>query len=218
MANNRDSSKQQRSKQNRAQRAALEARTKSASEPAASRRQGTSTTGSKAKSGFFSGAREARGPRPGDVPVDIETLQGGWFSKRVQVPGGRQVLTGAVLTLVLSVMMTFQKFPPAGDPKAEATETLFDLFGTSAWLILGMPILIMAFVSEKILSPQRRRIWIAASFLIAIEVVFGMLQYLFPVGFLTYAVWRAAKVEGPAPSWRAMRAADKADEADGPNS
>ena len=84
-------------------------------------------------------------------------------------------------------------------------------------MIVGVA-MVMVFASQMILSPQRRRIWIGCSFAVALAVVFGMLQYLFPVGFLTYAVWRAAKVEGTAPSARARRSAAKAEagaEADG---
>src|SRR5690606_1431398 len=124
VANKRDTSKQKRARQNRAQREALKVRTEVASAPPEARRSKASPTavsapgssdGDKAapkRGGFFS-PKGDRPPRPGDVPVDIETLEGSWFTKRVKVPGGRQVLTGLALTVILSGLLAFQKFPPA---------------------------------------------------------------------------------------------------------
>lgn len=207
MANKRDSSKQKRARQNRAQRAALEARTKAASEPRSSyvtqppgsnpkaTTPAADTGEAKAKGGLFGGPRQPRAPRPGDLPVDIDTLEGSWWAKRLMVPGGRQVLTGGVLTVVLTVMMAFTKSPPRGQPKAKATETIFELWGWWAIPILLAPIVVMAVAAQMTLSPHRRRIWIAGTFILAIQFLIAP-AYLFPAGFLTYAVWRSSKIEG----------------------
>ena len=212
MANKRDTSKQKRARQNRAQRAALENRTAKANEPkrpsrsapTKPRSSGASRTtsapsGDEEPKGFFARARADRGPRPGDVPVDIEALEGGWFTQRIQVPGGRQVLTGAILTLVVTIMTAFASFVPeggeAGDPR---TESVFDLFGTWAYVALTVPCLVYVAATQLTLSPHRRRVWIAGSFAITLMALSGapFVIYLFPAGFLVYAVWKANRVEG----------------------
>lgn len=208
MADHRSSSKQKRARQNRAQREAREARAKAAAIPAEERKAkyasttpAASTSTKSAKKGGRSGSdqpRPARKPRPGDVPVDIDTLEGTWIGKRMQVPGGRQVMTGAVLTLVLTGLMAIQKFPPAGQPKAKPTETLWDLLGFWAIPVILVPLIAMAAAVHFTLHPRRRWIWIACSFVVAIEVVLGFAVYLFPAGFLVYAVVRANRIEGPA--------------------
>lgn len=231
MANKRDTSKQKRARQNRAQRAALENRTAKANEPKRpSRTAPTKSTSSRASApsrttpaasggeepkGFFARARADRGPRPGDVPVDIDQLEGGWFTQRIQVPGGRQVLTGAILTLVVTFMTAFAKFLPedgeSGDP---LTETIFDLFGTWAYVALTVPCLVYVAAAQLTLSPHRRRIWIGGSFAITLIALSGapFIIYLFPAGFLVYAVWKANRVEGS--SRRRSEPDDDADEAD----
>ncbi len=214
MANKRASSSQKRAQQNRAQRAALQARTKAAATPKPERRPAPSASaasGSAAparKGGLFSGGSD-RPPRPGDLPVDVETLEGSWISKRMQVPGGRQVLTGALLTVVLTVMLLFWKFPPADNPKGKATETIFDLFGGAAVFILIVPLVIVGTAARLSLAPFRRRVWlIGAVALFVVSILLAMPIYLFPAGFLGYAVMRAGRVEGPVPGTRAARMAE----------
>jgi hypothetical protein len=152
--------------------------------------------------------------------VDVTALEGNWFSKRMQVPGGRQVLTGTLLTLVVTAMMAWWKFPPADAPYYEASvrlvdevsglgltvteandfpadQALWEVLGPAAFAVLGIPLVAMVLSAWAILAPFRRKVWIASSFVVAVVVMAGFIMYLFPVGFLTFAVWRAAKVEGP---------------------
>ena len=212
MANQRDSSKQKRARQNRAQREAREARAKAAAIPAEERK-------AKYASGTPDAAPEKKAradrPRPerrvrlGDVPVDIDALEGNWYHKRLSVPGGRQVLTGAVLTVVITVLTVITKYPDpdaTGKAAEEATESFFDIYGAAGIPLLLLPILAMAVSTWCILSPNRRKIWIISSFVAAIGAVVLGIPYIFPVAFLVYAVMRANKIEGPVPGSRAHRA------------
>jgi hypothetical protein len=224
VANKRDTSRQKRARQNRAQREALKARTQAASVPPTERSPKSAPSSPRAaaqpaKGGLFSGGG-ARAPRPGDRPVDVATLEGNWFSKRMQVPGGRQVLTGTLLTVVVTVLMALQRLPTADAPYYEAsvrllnevggleltvTEAndfpdelaLWEVLGPVAFAVLALPLLAMVLSAWATLAPYRRKVWIASSFVVAVVVMAGFIMYLFPVGFLTFAVWRAAKVEGP---------------------
>jgi hypothetical protein len=214
VANNRDSSKQKRARQNRAQREAREARAKAAATPAEERKaKYASSTPTDAPAGRKSRSarasdRPVRPPRPGDLPVDIDTLEGSWYKKRMMVPGGRQVLFGTLLTVLLVVMTLLIPAPiPEKDqkPGGPTTQTIFDLLGAAAIPLLAVPLIVMAFASYSILSPNRRRIWIGCSFVAALAAVVLGLTYIFPVGFLVYAVMRANKIEGPAPNSRAGR-------------
>jgi hypothetical protein len=206
VANKRDLSKQQRARQNRAQRSALKARTAAASTAPEERRSRAAAPndakGSGAKDRASAKATRVRPVRPGDVPVDLDALEGNWITKRLAVPGGRQVLTGLLLTILLTGMMAFLKFPPADDPDAAATETLWELIGAWSLVILGVPLLAMFASAHFTITPHRRRVWIGASIVVALEVFLGFTYYLFPAGFLLYALWRAGKVEGPPASKR----------------
>ena len=235
MANKRDSSKQRRARENRARRAALEARTSGTVPKAPSRvapvtaeklaradqqdRKGrsrsTSTAGDSdvddsGSSGDdeTSGAkpRRQRPPRPGDRPVDIDTLEGSWFSKMTRVPGGTQVLMAAGLLVVVTLMMSFMDFyvesDQVDDPDATPTLTIFEAEGTGrALLLLGVPVVIMGIALAASLRPNRRRIWLVAAVLIGVLYATSILTYLFVAGFLGYAVLRARKVEGPMEPW-----------------
>lgn len=217
MANNRDSSKQKRARQNRAQREARDARAKAASVPAEERKAKYASSGptedGSTRKGRARGSAEAkprpeRRPRLGDVPVDLETLEGNWYKKRLTVPGGRQVLTGSVLTIVITVLTVITEYPDpdaTGEAKKKATESFFDIYGAAGIPLLAAPLLAMAVASYFILSPNRRRIWIGCSFVAAIAAVALGIPYIFPVGFLVYAVMRANKIEGPPPNSRAGR-------------
>ena len=99
MANNRDSSKQKRARQNRAQREAREARAKAASVPAEERKakyaSSTPTDAAPTKKGRGADRpRPERKPRLGDLPVDLETLDG---LERIEVKAGTQ--SGQTVTL-----------------------------------------------------------------------------------------------------------------------
>jgi hypothetical protein len=218
VANKRDTSKQKRARENRAQREALKARTQAASSAPEERRSKAASAASEPttkKDRAAARATRTRPVRPGDVPVDLDTLEGNWFTKRLAVPGGRQVLTGLLLTILLTGMMLFFKFPSADDPDGPATETLWELLGPAAIAILGIPLLAMGIAAHLTVSPHRRRVWIVASIVVAFEVFLGFTYYLFPAGFLLYALWRQTKVEGPPPSRRSRRdAADDEDPAD----
>ena len=74
------------------------------------------------------------------------------------------------------------------------------------FILMGL----VAVATVFILSPNRRRIWIGCSFVAAIGAVVLGIPYLFPVGFLVYAVMRANKIEGPSPTSRAAREQDAA--------
>lgn len=218
MANNRDSSKQKRARQNRAQREAREARAKAAALPAEERKAkyassapSESASGRKGGSSRSAKPRPERKPRLGDLPVDIDTLEGNWYTKRLAVPGGRQVLTGSILTIVITVLTVITKYPDpdaTGEAKKKATESFFDIYGAAGIPLLAAPLLAMGIASYFILSPSRRRIWIGCSFVAAIAAVALGIPYIFPVGFLVYAVMRANKIEGPVPGSRAARAAE----------
>ena len=213
MANKRDTSKQKRARQNRAQRAAREARSAKANEPSrpsrtapsrttSSRGGGSSTssaTSTEEPKGFFARSRAQQGTRPGDVPVDIETLEGGWFTKRVQVPGGRQVLTGALLTIIVTFMTAintgFRTEPGVED---SPTGSVFDLYGPWAAVPMGLAVVAYLMASQLVISRHRRRMWLVASFAVFAVALSAppFLIYLLPAGYLLYAVWRARKIEG----------------------
>lgn len=211
MANNRDASKQKRARQNRAQREALKARTTAATTPASERRpstpsrtapagsakKGAAEAKPKAKGGFFAPREGAvRAPRPGDLPVDVHTVEGNWLTKRNKVPGGRQVLYAFILTTVLGVLSLFT---PVKDPDNEAAPAVspWDDIGWRAVVVLGIPVILTFVAAHMILSDARRRVWIGVSFLLGFAVLFVGTAYLFPLAFLVFGIWRANKVEGP---------------------
>ncbi|HWJ96797.1 MAG TPA: hypothetical protein VNQ33_01490 [Acidimicrobiales bacterium] len=214
-------SKQKRARQNRAQREAREARTKAAAIPAEERKakyaSGTpAAEPSSKKERASERARRERPVRPGDVPVDLDTLEGGWYSKRVAVPGGRQVLTGMVLTIIITAMTVFVKYP---DPhatteaaKKKLDHTFLEYWGPKGIVLALVPLVAMAVACWFTTSPNRRRVWTVCAFVASIGIVFGI-PYAFPVGFLVYAGMRANKIEGPVPGSRAARAVAAREEA-----
>lgn len=213
MANNRDSSKQKRARQNRAQREAREARAQAAAVPPEERKAkyASSTpeaTGSAKKSRAADRPRPERKPRLGEVPVDIETLEGNWWRKRLMVPGGRQVLTGTILAVIITILTVVNKYPDpdaTGDAKKELTHTFLGYYGPIGIPLVILPLVAMVVAAWFILSPQRRRIWTICAFVASLgAVVFGI-PYAFPVGFLVYGVMKANKIEGPVPGSRAAR-------------
>lgn len=232
MANKRETSKQRRARENRARRAALEARTSGTAPKAPSRvapvtaeklakanqddRKGGSRAVSKASAVDSEGdetdevtdakPRRQRPPRPGDRPVDIDSLEGSWFSKVTQVPGGTQVLMAAGLLIVVTLMMSFMDFYIApdqvDDPDAKPSMTIFESEGTGrALVLLGIPVVVVGLAVAASLRPNRRRVWLVAAMVIGVLYATSILTYLFVAGFLGYAVMRARKVEGPMEPW-----------------
>lgn len=218
MANKRDTSKQKRARQNRAQREALKARAQAASVPAEERRSSAAKADAEAAPAGKKRTRTPapRGPRPGDVPVDLDTLEGSWIAKRMAVPGGRHVLSALLLSVLLSVMLAFQKYPPSGAPAdAKATESIFDLLGPFAFFLLLFPVVVVGIAAQFTLHPKHRRIWLACTLVLGASVL-AMVQlyivHLVVVGYLIYAMQRAKKVEGPYGSPRTPAGTEGADD------
>ncbi len=223
MPNKRDTSKQKRARENRAQREARLARTKAATMPRPSRvapstaaklkpseaASGSSGTKDAAgtprkKQGFLAAGREARASanRPGDRPVELDELEGNFLQKVAMVPGGRQVLFAVAMTVVATVLTgTMDVFVPAGSPEdAKASLTIFDQWGAKALFLLIPPLVVVGVALVATLHPKRRLVWNICTFLLAGLVLLtgGIgINYLFSVGFLGYAILRASKVEGP---------------------
>ena len=221
MANKRDSSRQKRARENRAQRAALAARTTGAPPVRPSRvapatadrlKKTAETKGTSSGSGRGTGSaddakgrkkpRRERPPRPGDRPVDLATLEGSWISKIMKVPGGTQVLFAGVMAIVATGLMTFTKVFVAAadvdDKDAKATQTVFEAKTLPVALALVvLPLAITAFAIVSSLRPYRRRVWLGAAIVLGALSLALLQLYLIVAGFLAYALFRAAKVEGP---------------------
>ncbi len=220
MANKRDNTSQKRQRENRARRQALEARTKGAparpsrvapktveklaNKPAESAPAGKNVPPAiddKAAKGSGRAAkpRRERPPKPGDRPVDVTTLEGGWVSRHMQVPGGTQVLAAGAMAVVATGLMSFTKvfFAAHADKKAKPTQTVFEHFHGAAIPVLLVPLAITFIALFSTFRPQRRRIWFTAAILLGLAASNIMQYYLFVAGFLAYGVYRAYKVEGP---------------------
>ena len=206
----KQTTQQKRAKQNRAQRAALDARKKAAAVPLEKRQAAVSTAAAAAATDASGpkkkGDRPARAPRPpapGSTPVDIATLEGSWYAKRLKVPGGKEVLLSGFITILVTGMTSFTKlFVPKGSAKgAKPTETIFQVYGGKAILFLAAPILVALAANVFSLHPRRRTIWNLCALIMAVYVVRGPAGalYLFPVGTLLWATFKASRVEGPAP-------------------
>ena len=222
---NRDTSKQKRAKENRAKRAALAARTggdapkrpsRVAPSTAAKLANNARSTDTAEKStgrdggGRGSGKGSSKADRPkrerpkrlGDTAVDIDTLEGSWFSKVIKVPGGTQILMAVVLTILVSGMLAtmpaFVAESARDDKDAKATLTIFEAYGsTRALVTLAIPLALVFIAAAFTLNKHRRRIWVACALLLAVLFGTTLPHYIFPVGFLGYAVMRSSKVEGP---------------------
>ncbi len=237
MANKRSQSQQKRARENRAQREALKARTGQG--PARPSRVAPNTADKLAnrpksdaasadspsdKGGSTERPTRSRRPKPGDTPVDIETLEGSWFSKMTRLPGGAHVLMAAAMSLVVTGMMSFLPLFVAAEDvdkkDAKATQTIFEAYsGGRAAIILGVPLVIVAIALAASLTKHRRRAWILCALVLGFFVAMQVPFYLFPAGFLGYAWFRANKVEGAEPLFgrRPRRAADTADGDDSAN-
>lgn len=205
MAKQNENSRQQRARRNRAQREALKARKAAAASPRAQR-----VPAAVEKSASTKSAKSGQAPRPtarqalaqgrlGQVPVDIDTLEGSFLGKVIRVPGGMQMLMATVLVLVLTVMgVVMNTLPEEGaEQGAAATRTLVDAYGAGAILFLAPPVILVGNALIFGLHARRRRMWtISAVMLGAFSIL--MLQYVFPAGFLGYAALRSKRIEeGP---------------------
>lgn len=146
----------------------------------------------------------ARRPKPGDTPVDLDTLEGSWFSKMTRLPGGAQVLMAAAMSLVVTAMMSFLPLFVAAedvdDKDAKATQTIFQAYSRGrAAVIIGVPLVIIGIALAASLTKHRRRAWILCAVVLGFFVATQIPFYLFPAGFLGYAWFRANKVEGAEP-------------------
>lgn len=216
VATKRDTSKQKRARQNRAQREALKARTEAAQVAPEERRTRASATPAAAPKGKAARAAErsarTRPVRPGDVPVDVATLEGNPLAKRLHVPGGRQVLFAFAITVVTSLTLAFSSYPPEGAEDGPRTESFFDAAGGAAWPLLLLPPLVVGIALALSLHPKRRRVWVVTAVAFGALTVAALAVYtvnLLALGFLVYAIQRAAKIEGPAPGSRAEKLAEQ---------
>lgn len=228
MANKRDTGKQKRARQNRAQRAALEARTKGSAparpsrvapstaeklkrsaedRPASGTRSGADDEAASKETGKGKGKSRAKRERParrGDSPVDVETLEGGWFTRMSHVPGGTQAMFAGVMAIVATGIVSFTKvFVAEADREefgrdAKATMTIFEAYdpAVSAALVL-LPLAVVGLALWFSFHPQRRRIWLGAAVILGFLAATVLQFYLFVAGFFAYAVFRASRVEGP---------------------
>lgn len=224
MANKRDTAAQKRARENRAQREARQARTKAASTPRPSRvapaaKPGAATGKRVGRFGAPGQPKPPRRPRLGDAPVDVETLQGSYIRRLVQVPGGSQVTMAlAISALSAFLAATGKSLAPEGkvlSKKVKPTRSLIDAYSVSgAALRVLIPVAIIAVAFALGLSPKRRRVWLVATLLLALVFFLGgviYIYFLFPLGLMVYGLYRANKIEGPQPLFggrgRASRAA-----------
>lgn len=234
MAANRDAN-QKRQRANRAQRETLAARTTAASTPrpsrqppVAARRTGGEVKAPAARATDDSASRptgrakRVRPPRPGDTPVDPATLEGSFYRKVLQVPGGSQAFMAfllAAMAVVFSVALAafVHTVPRRGTPaKARGAPGVDTALGRYGLSVLVPLVLILAVATYGLLSslrPYRRRAWLGAAVVIGVLVFLGQVLFVFVAGTFAYATMRASKVEGPGESvlgsLRRRRGADR---------
>lgn len=216
MPTKQPSSRQQRSRANKAHREALAARTKAASTPREERVTAPSRSapaGAKAdtkagKADAKAATRAAaadgkpaskRPARLGSTAVDPADLNGGWLKRMVQLPGGLQALSAASIVFLISAMSVVLKaVPPEGAPNdAKPTRTLFEAYGPKAFVFILPPVLMAGLALAYGQHVRRRRAWLVAAFsLVTFGVFMGSLPYLLAGGFLGYAAFRSRQVEG----------------------
>ena len=208
MPTKQPSSRQQRSRANKAHREALAARTKAASTPRDERVTAPSRSAPVgAKADAKADAKAAADGKPvskrparlGSTAVDPAELNGGWLKRMVQLPGGLQALSAASIVLLISAMSVVLKaVPPEGAPNdAKPTRTLFEAYGPKAFVFILPPVLMAALALAYGQHVRRRRAWMVAAFsLVTFGVFMGSLPYLLAGGFLGYAAFRSRQVEG----------------------
>lgn len=227
MANKRETSAQRRQRENRARRAALEARTKgtpsrpsrvapatadklattraAASEPATKGAKGSARATDRAGR-----PKREKPPKPGDKPVDIDTLEGNFFRKAMQVPGGLQAMFAGAMAIVASGLLAFTNTAVSVERRdafeaakkniknAKPDQTIFERYPLKTALPLVVIPLVIALVAVAFSTHrQRRRVWMVATVVLAAIALTAAQYYLFVSGFFAYACFRASKIEGP---------------------
>lgn len=242
MANKRDTAQQKRARQNRAQREALAARTQGApkrpsrvapstAEKLAKKSSAGSSSSSSSKAdgtevkdvkGGQGKPRKVRPVRPGDVPVDVDALEGSWRQKIAHVPGGTQVLMAAVMTVLViglvSVMDTFvspaaQKAAEAAGKNPKTDQTIYEALGIGpAVVLLGIAVVAVAASLAAALKPHRRRVWTVSAVAVAAVTFLGQVSFFLVVAaLLGFGAYKSYKVEsGGASLLRRRSAADRA--------
>lgn len=238
MANKRDTAQQKRAKQNRAQREALAARTQGApkrpsrvapstaeklASKSAATATGTTTDGAKDAKGSGAKPRKVRPVRPGDVPVDIDGLQGTWRQKVTQVPGGTQVLMAGVMSVVVVGLVSFMpsyvsEAAQKANAKAKPDQTIFEAFGVGpALVVLTIALAAVGLALALALKPVRRRVWVISAVVVAAITFVGQVSFFLVVAaLLGFGAYKSAKVEdGRVSLFRRRSATDRAATLDG---
>lgn len=217
MANKRDTAQQKRAKQNRAQREALAARTQGApkrpsrvapstaeklASKSASGATGTAGEGTKDAKGSGAKPRKVRPVRPGDVPVDVDALQGSWRQKVTQVPGGTQVLMAGVMSVLVVGLVSFMpsyvsEAASKASDKPKPDQTIFEAYGVGpSVVLLGIAIAAVGLALAMALKPARRRVWVISAVVIAAITFLGQVSFFLVVAaLLGFGAYKSAKVE-----------------------
>ena len=163
--------------------------------------------------------------RPGDVPVDIDTLEGTFIGKVQQVPGGRQVFTAALAGLVATVFVIASatlghtvprdyqlKICPKTQPKGckngitqaaltkePGVHTFLQAYGIVKSLVPPIIAFVIVMLALAVtLKPRRRQIWLVSAVVLAfLSLSSGGILFLIPAGYIGFGAYRAGKVEGP---------------------
>ena len=227
MANKRDTAQQKRAKQNRAQREALAARTQG--KPKRPSRVAPSTAEEGTEAAKKSGAkpRKVRPVRPGDVPVDVDALQGTWRQKVTHVPGGTQVLMAGVMTVLVIGLVSFMpsyvsEAAQQASDKPKPDQTIFEAYGAGpAVIVLGIAVAAVGLALAMALKPVRRRVWIISAVTVAAGASSGTGRnndFAVPGGksvLLGFGAFKSAKVEdGRTSLFRRRSRTDPADTLD----
>jgi hypothetical protein len=237
VANKRDTAQQKRARQNRAQREALAARTKGAPKrpsrvaPSTAEKlatkaaapTATATEGTKADKGGAK-PRKVRPVRPGDVPVDVDALEGTWRQKVTHVPGGTQVLMAGVMTVLVIGLVSFMpsyisEAAQKASDKAKPDQTIFEAYGVGpALVVLGIAVAAVGMALAMALKPARRRVWIISAVTVAAITFVGQVSFFLVVAaLLGFGAFKSAKVEdGRTSLFRRRSAPDRAETLDEP--
>lgn len=237
MANKRDTAQQKRAKQNRAQREALAARTQgkpkrpSRVAPSTAEKLATKAAagpvstveeGTEAAKGSGAKPRKVRPVRPGDVPVDIDALQGTWRQKVTHVPGGTQVLMAGVMTVLVIGLVSFMpsyvsEAAQQASDKPKPDQTIFEAYGAGpAVIVLGIAVAAVGLALAMALKPVRRRVWIISAVTVAAVTFVGQVSFFLVVAaLLGFGAFKSAKVEdGRTSLFRRRSRTDPADTLD----
>jgi hypothetical protein len=159
--------------------------------------------------------------RPGDTPVDIDELHGGFFAKVNQVPGGRHVITGALAGVAAGVFSTatavfMHAYPEGyGDKhikdsvleKRPKIHTAVDVFGWPRVIIpIALTVAVCVLALAMSLNRRRRAWWYFGAVMGALSALQGNPLFFLVAGYLGYGAYKSSKVEGPRS--RLLRGAD----------